>query len=106
MPQWNKILMILIQMVKSRHLTDGLTMWQYRIPECLTRVERSLVTDDVYEDDVELYDRIDEVPEDDEMVNELIAVVRSHISEVYSPPRVTALAHSSWLENICPRHHC
>ena len=56
-------------------------------------LQRALVTDEVYEDDVELYDRIDEVPEDDEMVNELTAVVRSHVAEVYSPPRVTAFAH-------------
>ena len=37
---------------------------------------------------------IDNVPIDDhDMVNQIIGIVNSHVSEVWPPPRVTKLAH-------------
>ena len=48
---------------------------------------------DVVNQDQDMYDAIDSIPNDqDDMVNCIIATVQKHVSEVWSPPRVTALA--------------
>mgnify|MGYP000930717893 FL=1 len=48
---------------------------------------------DVVNDDTEMYDAIDSIPLDaDGMADQVMAVVQNHVSEVWSPPRVTKLA--------------
>ena len=44
-------------------------------------------------DDAEMYDAIDSIPLDaDGMADQVMAIVQNHVSEVWSPPRVTKLA--------------
>ena len=45
--------------------------------------------DDTYED---LYNQIGDIPMDENMTDLLIGVLRKHVAEIYSPPRVTELA--------------
>ena len=48
---------------------------------------------DVVNQDQAMYDDINSVPGDsDDMVASIIGIVQKHVSEVWSPPRVTALA--------------
>ena len=48
---------------------------------------------DIVNDDEEMYSAINDVPNNDhEMVNQVIGIVHIHISEIWSPPRVTKLA--------------
>ena len=48
---------------------------------------------DVVNQDQAMYDDINSVPGDsDDMVASIIGIVQRHVSEVWSPPRVTALA--------------
>ena len=48
---------------------------------------------DVVNQDQAMYDEINSVPEDsDNMIGSIIGIVQKHVSEVWSPPRVTALA--------------
>ena len=37
----------------------------------------------------EMSERMSEVCEDDHMLGNLLAILHNHVSEVYSPPRVT-----------------
>ena len=48
---------------------------------------------DMVNQDQEMYDAIEAIPTGDDMVGSIIATVQKHVSEVWSPPRVTALAH-------------
>ena len=48
---------------------------------------------EIVNDDADMYEQID----DDNMANSIMTSVRHHISEVWSPPRVTGLAHESGL---------
>ena len=49
---------------------------------------------DIVNDDEEMYGEIGDVSiEDQDMVNQIIGIVQNHVSEVWSPPRVTKLAH-------------
>ena len=49
--------------------------------------------------DEEMYNAIDSIPNDDTSVaNNVIAIVNNHVSEVWSPPRVTKLAPQFRLE--------
>ena len=48
---------------------------------------------DIVNQDQDMYDAIDAIPNDqDDMVNSIVAAVQKHVSEVWSPPRVTAFA--------------
>ena len=48
---------------------------------------------DVVNQDQAMYDDIDSVPSDaEDMIGSVISIVQRHVSEVWSPPRVTALA--------------
>lgn len=48
---------------------------------------------DMVNHDQDMYDKIESVPSsDDNTVNSIIAVVHNPLAEVWSPPRVTALA--------------
>ena len=45
---------------------------------------------DVVNDDSEMYDAIDSIPLDaDGLADQVMAVVKNHVSEVWPPPRVT-----------------
>ena len=45
-----------------------------------------------------LEEKMMQIPGDDESMNLLIgSVIRQHVAEVYSPPRVTAMAHKYWM---------
>ena len=47
---------------------------------------------DVVNDDTEMYDAIDSIPLDaDGMADQVMAVVQNHVSEVWTPPRMTKL---------------
>ena len=49
---------------------------------------------DIVNEDEEMYRQIDDIPDDDSnMINAVISIVQNHVSEIWSPPRVTALAH-------------
>ena len=49
--------------------------------------------------DAKMYAEIDALPMDDEnMVNNLIAIVENHVSGVWSPPRIAKLAHEFCLK--------
>ena len=49
---------------------------------------------DIVNDDEEMYGEIGDVAvEDQDMVNQIIGIVQNNVSEVWSPPRVTKLAH-------------
>ena len=48
---------------------------------------------DIVNEDDQMYDDIDAAPVDgDNMVNQILAIVKNHVSEVWSPPRVNKLA--------------
>ena len=48
---------------------------------------------DIVNDDSDMYAEIEAVPsEDEDMVTQIIGIVQNHVSEVWSPPRVTKLA--------------
>ena len=48
---------------------------------------------DIVNADQEMYDEIESLPADtDQMVSAIIGIVQAHVAEVWSPPRVTALA--------------
>ena len=48
---------------------------------------------DVVNEDDQMYDDIEAVSVDgDNMVNQILSIVKNHVSEVWSPPRVNALA--------------
>ena len=48
---------------------------------------------DVVNADQDMYDEIEPLPSDtDQMVSAIIGIVQAHVAEVWSPPRVTALA--------------
>ena len=52
-----------------------------------------------YDIDMDLQDKIDSVPpEDEDLINHVLAILQKHIAEVYSPPRITKLAHEHRLE--------
>ena len=44
---------------------------------------------DIYED---LYDQFDAIAKDENMTDLLIGIIRTHVAEIYSPPRITELA--------------
>ena len=47
---------------------------------------------EIANDDADMYEQIVAIPtDDDNMVNSIMTIVRNHISEVWSPPRVTEL---------------
>ena len=49
---------------------------------------------DIVNDDTEMYDAIEALPMDSEdLADQVINVVQNHVSEMWSPPRVTKLAH-------------
>ena len=49
---------------------------------------------DIVNDDAEMYNDIEEIPIDsDDLADQVMAVMRNHVSEVWSQPRVTRLAH-------------
>ena len=53
---------------------------------------------EVVNQDQEMYDAIDAVPiGSDDMIGSIVAVVQHHVSEVWSQPRVTKLAHKHGL---------
>ena len=58
--------------------------------------EDMLITNDVHDvvnQDQAMYDDIDSVPSDaEDMIGSVISIVQRHVSEVWSPPSVTALA--------------
>ena len=63
--------------------------------EELTWEERLAESDfhDVVNDDSDMYDAIDNIPDDaDSVADQVMAVIQNHVSEVWSPPRVTKLA--------------
>ena len=46
----------------------------------------------------QMYDDIEAVPiDDDNMVNQILTIVKNHVSEVWAPPRVNKLATQYWL---------
>lgn len=47
---------------------------------------------DVVNNDSDMYDAIEEIPMDSEVVADQVAVAQNHVSEVWSPPRMTRLA--------------
>ena len=48
---------------------------------------------DVVNQDQAMYDDLNSLPDDsDDMIGSIIGIVQKHLSEVWSPPRVTALA--------------
>ena len=48
---------------------------------------------DTVNDDTDMYDAIDGIPMDSEnMADQVLGAVQNHVSEVWSPPRVTRLA--------------
>ena len=48
---------------------------------------------DIINDEDQMYDDIEALPaEDDNMVNQILSIVKNHVSEIWSPPRVNALA--------------
>lgn len=48
---------------------------------------------DIVNEDDQIYDDIDAVPVDgDNMVNHILAIIKNHVSEVWSPPRINKLA--------------
>ena len=48
---------------------------------------------EIVNDDADMYEQIEAIPaDDDNMVNSTMTIVRNHISEVWSPPRVTEFA--------------
>ena len=48
---------------------------------------------DVMNQDQAMYDDMHSVPDvSDDMIGSIIGIVQKHVSEVWSPPRVTALA--------------
>ena len=49
---------------------------------------------DVVNQDQAMYDDINSVPDDSaDMIGSIIGIVQGHVSEVWSPPRVTALTY-------------
>ena len=57
-------------------------------------LERALVDFDPDEEDMELEDKLITVPDTDmHMIENIIAILNTHISEVYSPPRLAKIAH-------------
>ena len=49
---------------------------------------------DLVNDDSNLYNELDDIPMDDvDLVGKMIAIITNNVSEVWSPPRVTKLAH-------------
>ena len=63
--------------------------------------ERMLENDfhDVVNNEDIMYDNIEGIPMDSEyVVNQILNVVKNHVSEIWSPPRVNALAHEYGLQ--------
>ena len=49
---------------------------------------------DIVNDDAEMYNDIEEIPIDSgDLADQVMAVMRNHVSQVWSQPRVTSLAH-------------